>query len=183
MESIKHDHFNIKTSKSSANIRSPCSICNKSVLNNQKAIECDTCGKWIHRKCDGTSNGKYEELKLLNERAETDPNAIHEDWWCLRCKIKFQCDNVPFTFQDNIDLENLNNTDSNMFFEMLPKSNIMSEISNISNKAHDIDANIDDPINCKHYSVEDLKTIPKKKALNIFHSNVNGLDTHFENLY
>ena len=56
----------------------------------------------------------------------------------------------------------------------------MSEISNISNKAHDIDANIDDPINCKYYSVEDLKTIPKKKALNIFHSNVNGLDTQFE---
>ena len=70
-----------------------------------------------------------------------------------------------------------------MFFEMLPKFNIMSEISNTSNKAHDIDANIDDPIQCKYYSVEDLKMIPKKKALNIFHSNVNGLDTHFENLY
>ena len=28
---------------------------------------------------------------------------------------------------------------------MLPKFNIMSEISNISNKAHDIDENIDGP--------------------------------------
>ena len=86
-------------------------------------------------------------------------------------------------FQDNTDLENLNNADSNMFFEMLPKFNIMSEISSLSNKPHDIDANIDDPINCNYYSVEDLKTIPGKKALNIFHSNVNGLDTHFENLH
>ena len=68
-------------------------------------------------------------------------------------------------FQDNIDLENLNNTDSNLFFEMLPKFNIMSEISNISNKAHDIDANIDDPINCKYYSVEDLKQSQGKRHL------------------
>ena len=70
-------------------------------------------------------------------------------------------------FQDNTDLENLNNTDSNMFFEMLPKFNIMCEINNLPNKPHDIDANIDDPINCKYYSVEDLKTIPGKKAPNI----------------
>ena len=182
-ESIKNEHFNIKTRESSSHIRFPCGICNKSVMNNQKAIECDTCGKWIHIKCNGTSNDKYEELKLLNERAETDPNVIPENWWCLRCKIKFRCDNVPFMFQDNTDLENLNNTDSNMFFEMLPKFNIMSEISNLSNKPHDIDANIDDSINCKYFSVEDLKTIPGKKALNIFHSNVNGLDTHFENLH
>ena len=140
-------------------------------------------GKWIHIKCDGTSNDKYEELKLLNKRAELDPTVIPDDWQCLRCKIKFQYDNVPFMFQDNIDIENLNNTDSNKFFEMLPKFNIMSEINNLSNKAHDIDANIDDPINCKYYSVEELKMISRKKALNIFHSNVNGLDTHFDNLH
>ena len=71
--------------------------------------------------------------------AANDPNIICEDWWCLRCKVKFQCDNVPLTFEDNVDLENLNNSDSNKFLEMLPKFNIMSEIRNISNKAHDID--------------------------------------------
>ena len=66
---------------------------------------------------------------------------------------------------------------------MLPNFNIMSEISNISNKAHDIDENIDDPINCKYYTVEELSKIPTNKVFNIFHSNVNGLDTHFENLH
>ena len=119
----------------------------------------------------------------MNKRVELEPTVIPDDWQCLRCKIKFQCDNVPFMFQDNIDIENLNNIDSNKFFKMLPKFNIMSEINNLSNKAHDIDANIDDPINCKYYSVEELKTIPRKKALNIFHFNVNGLDTHFDNLH
>ena len=43
----------------------------------------------------------------------------------------------------------------------------MYKISKLSNKPHDIDANIDDPINCKYYSVEGLKTIPGNKALHI----------------
>ena len=38
-----------------------------------------------------------------------------------------------------------------------------------------------DPINCKYYSMEELKVIPRNKALHIFHSNVNG--THIDNLH
>ena len=85
LESVKNEHFNINITKSSTNLRFPCGICNKSVMNNQKAIECDSCGKWIHTKCNGTTNNEYEELKLLNEMAENDPNIICEVWWCLRC--------------------------------------------------------------------------------------------------
>ena len=56
----------------------------------------------------------------------------------------------------------------------------MSEISNISSKAHDIDEYIDDPTNCKYYSVEELKMIPRKKAINIL--MLRGL-THILRIY
>ena len=182
VDSIKNEYYNnicIPHTK----LRYPCGICNKSVMNNQKAIECDSCGKWIHIKCNGTTNEMYEDLKLINEILENDANLVSDDWWCLRCKIKFQCENFPFTLQDDVDLDNLNISDSNRFFDMLPKFNIISKVTPIQNKVNDVDENIDDPINCKYYTVDELKHFPVNRALNIFHSNVNGLDTHFDNLH
>ena len=80
VDSIINEHYN-NICIPRTNLRYPCGICNKSVMNNQKAIECDSCGKWIHTKCNGTTNEMYEDLKLINEMLENDPNLISEDWW------------------------------------------------------------------------------------------------------
>ena len=183
VESKKNEHYLINNGLTHTNLRYPCGICNKSVMNNQKSIECNSCCKWIHIKCNGTTNEMYEDLKLINEMVENDPNLKSDNWWCLRCIIKFQCDQFPFTFQDDVDLDNLNISDSNSFFDMLPNFNIISRVTNIINKDNDVDDNINDPTNCKYYTVDELKHFPFNRALNIFHSNVNGLDTHFDNLH
>ena len=50
IEAIRHDN---KINMS--HCKFPCSICNKNVLSNQKAILCDSCNLWCRIKCDGTS--------------------------------------------------------------------------------------------------------------------------------
>ena len=79
---------NGKNLNSSNNIKFPCSICNKNVLNNQKAIQCDSCNLWRHIKCDGTPIENYNKLMLSD-----DDNS----WHCLLCKVKFHHYNFPFT--------------------------------------------------------------------------------------
>ena len=44
------------------NLQWPCIICNKNVLRSQKAIQCDTCHKWSHIKCENMSNETYDSL-------------------------------------------------------------------------------------------------------------------------
>ena len=84
VESIKNEHYLINNGLTHNNLRYPCGICNKSVMNNQKAIECDSCCKWIHIKCNGTTNEMYEDLKLINEMVENVPNLKSDNWWCLK---------------------------------------------------------------------------------------------------
>ena len=61
-----------------SNKKFPCSICNKNVLSNQKAIQCDSCYLWCHIKCDGTSAEIYDKLMSSDET---------DSWHCLLCKI------------------------------------------------------------------------------------------------
>ena len=98
------------------NLKFPCSICNKNVLNNQKAIQCDLCNLWYHIKCDGTSLETYNDLMLSQD----------DVWHCLVCKVKFHHYNFPFTLCDNIEIENLNNSNSIRFCESLPKLDVMT---------------------------------------------------------
>ena len=58
----------------------PCGICRKSVKNNQKAIFCTVCLKWIHRKCNGTSNKEYDLLNVLEDNSTP--------WQCILCNIE-----------------------------------------------------------------------------------------------
>ena len=40
----------------------PCNICNKTVKNKQNGILCDTCDRWFHVGCNGTSEDVYYKL-------------------------------------------------------------------------------------------------------------------------
>ena len=164
------------------NLKFPCSICNSSVMKNQKAVQCDTCNLWAHIKCDGTSEATYN--KMLE-------NADNEPWQCLVCTIRYHHIIFPFILSNDVDLDNIINSDSMNMYEMLPKFEIIAEISKFSNLGNnDIDTNIPNNVNCKYYSVNDFhkqlaenENKKKDNKFNIFHSNVNGLDTHFENLH
>lgn len=60
-----------------------CNECHKYVRNNCQALECDTCGEWVHRTC-GTSFTSADYLKI-NERIE---QGILFTWECSSCKAK-----------------------------------------------------------------------------------------------
>ena len=77
------------------NIKDPCGICFKSVNKNQKAIKCNTCLKWIHRKCNGISVQEYEAL--VNE-----PDEI--PWLCILCNIDDMASKFPFGYLSKIEL-------------------------------------------------------------------------------
>ena len=44
------------------NLRWPCCICNKNVTSTMKGIQCDTCNKWCHIKCDCMTIDEYNFL-------------------------------------------------------------------------------------------------------------------------
>ena len=54
-------------------LQSPCSVCGKSVKNNQAAIFSDSCTLWSHSKCNGISPPAYNNLQSSNE-----------DWFCFK---------------------------------------------------------------------------------------------------
>ena len=157
------------------NLKSPCSICNKNVLTNQKAIQCDTCDKWCHIQCDGTSSEFYNYLMTTDDTVS---------WHCLYCIFKFNHQNIPFTLSDNSEINKINISDTMRFCEFLPSFEIISETSKFSNfSQNEIDYNLPSNLNTKYYSVYDFQKLKIQKNLNIFHSNVNGLESKFEGLH
>ena len=94
-------------------LKYPCSICSKSVLNNQKAVQCDPCDLWVHIKCEGISNDTYSTMMIENE------DEICEPWHCLVCRVITNKNNFPFTFCDDVDLENLQNSSLKFYLKFL----------------------------------------------------------------
>ena len=159
--------------KLNLNIKYPCSICRKPVLVNQKAIQCDTCNLWCHIKCDGTTLGHYNTLMLYENQIEY--------WNCLVCRLKFHIDIFPFTLLDNMEMLNMNNSDSTKFCKILPKFDVNCITSKFSNlNSYDIDANLPNNVNCKYYSVEEIHNMEAFNNLNIFHTNTNGLENKID---
>ena len=165
---------NLQKLNSSSGIKFPCSICYKTVLANQKAIECDACSLWCHIKCDGTTIDLYKQIMENNELT----------WHCLVCKIRFQHENIPFTLFNDTELENINNSESMKFCNELPKFEIISEVSKFSElDNNDIDHNLPNQTSNKYYSVGELQKIKMSKIFNIFHSNGNGIEYKMDLLH
>ena len=59
--------------------RFPCTICERAVKTNQRAIQCDECKFWTHCKCS------LEEYSVLQE-------LENFCWTCNRCLLSF----LPF---------------------------------------------------------------------------------------
>ena len=152
------------------NFTYPCSICNKKVLNNQPAIVCDTCEKYCHIKCDGTSREKYEYYQTTN-------NDSTVKWHCLYCTMKFHHDTIPFTLTDTFELEKINQSDNMKFCQYLPtlnSVNLTHELPDFPNQ--DEDDELPNHLNSKYYSVYEFQKLKVQNNFNIFHSNVNGLE-------
>ena len=82
----------------------PCSVCNRNCLNNQASICCDSCNKWCHISCDGTSVEQYRQF----QSAGSDHTA---PWYCLVCTVQSHHEILPFTACSLNELTNINNSD------------------------------------------------------------------------
>ena len=157
------------------NLRWPCSICNRNVTESMKGIRCDNCKKWCHIKCDGTSAEEYENM-VMNEN-------VNVDWHCLYCTLKFNHENFAFTLINDDEMDKVNNSDSMRFCEFLPSLECIAETDKFLNIPNDdFDESISSMLNSKYYNVNDFQKLDFQNKLNIFHSNVNGLESKFDSL-
>ena len=155
----------------------PCSICNKKVLSNQNAIECNTCKKWTHRKCEGMSVETYNYWIKTNDI----PELTYD---CLYCTMKQNHENFPFTLAENSDIENINNSDNMRFCENLPTLEEIYETNNFDSYPQPLEeGKLPSNLNSKYYSVSDFQKLKVEKNFNIFHANVNGLESKFHILH
>ena len=88
----KCGHFN--NSSLNKKYKYSCGVCQKSVNANQKAIFCNNCSLWYHRKCNGTSIKEYEIL--LNENDDIP-------WLCIMCSIDVMASKFPFGYLPKFD--------------------------------------------------------------------------------
>jgi len=52
-------------------VRWPCDVCGRGVGNN--SIQCTSCQKWVHRKCNGTKGSMYKVMKTFICRGCMNP--------------------------------------------------------------------------------------------------------------
>ena len=101
------------------NLKWLCSICNKNVTSSMKGMQCDTCNKWCHIRCDCMTVEEYEYYTSTN-------NDDSVGWNCLFCSIKLNNENLAFTLVGNEEILKINNSDSMSFF--LPWNKFLKQI-------------------------------------------------------
>ena len=75
-----------------------CSVCQRTVARNHRAVSCDQCNLWCHIKCGGIHTSQYKHLQSSTESSW----SCHECLWTLN--------SLPFANVSNIEGE-LNVTD------------------------------------------------------------------------
>ena len=152
----------------------PCGICQKNVNQNQKYLVCMTCKYWIHIKCNGSSVNEYENITIPGKQ-----NNLN--WVCTKCEILNLANTFPFGLLDNYDLQHIINSDNLNSLNNLPTYDITSKAHNIAFlNQFDIDKNFTDNINSRYYPVHEFTSLKNKDYFNILHSNLNGLESKFD---
>ena len=145
----------------------PCSVCNRNCLKNSE--QCKGCGRWCHLACDGTSLAQYRQYEGV--------------WCCLACTVGFHHRHVPFTSCSLSELININNSDTMEFCNFLPSLEVVRESSSFAKYSQpDPDLDLPNLVNSGYHSVSDFQNLNIQKNFNLFHSNVNGLETKLDAL-
>ena len=164
------------------NIKSPCAVCYKHVNYDNLFLTCTLCENKIHlKKCTDIWKAEYNYRTQLNN---VIPNlAYDESWVCPKCIINYQVEHFPYGRLNDEDIVNLKTSSSMCLHDMIPVFDPNSTSSVINDLAHnDINVNLPLRINCKYYSNDEFSRLPVKEgSLNLFHTNVNGLEGHFDN--
>ena len=147
-----------------------CTICQKRVNKNQKAIVCSHCKHEVHIKCNDISPSSYESLD----------NESLNVWNCLACTVFINSEMFPFTLVTDEILLGTNVTDLPSIVDSLPTLEILSKLQNLPNLSdYDIDKNIKLDINCNYYNVQEIHSLETStKDLSLLHMNIRILSLH-----
>ena len=151
------------------NLQWPCSICNKNVTARMKGLQCDTCDKWCHLRCDHISEKEYEYQCTNNDEST---------WNCLYCTMKFNHEHFAFSLIDCSEIEKINNSDSMSFCSFLPSLERIAEteqfmaydLKHEDEDTNDLEQSISTLLDTKYYSVNAFQKLNNQNSLNIFHS-------------
>ena len=146
-----------------------------------KGLQCDTCDKWCH--LDVITSEKEYEYQCTNNDEST--------WNCLYCTMKFNHEHFAFSLIDCSEIEKINNSDSMSFCSFLPSLERIAEteqfmaydLKHEDEDTNDLEQSISTLLDTKYYSVNAFQKLKNQNSLNIFHSNVNGLESKFDHLH
>ena len=91
-----------------------CGICSGAVLNDQKAVKCDKCNRWVHNDCSFVTDFQYETMQ--NSSCT---------WICPKCDF--------FNFSDSFFCEQLNLEDQNRFISLVKGSQTRTDSTRTNN--------------------------------------------------
>ena len=92
--------------------------------------------------------------------------------------------NLPFNSISNSEFFNLRNISTENLQNSLPNFEIINEsLNNSALQSQDVDLNLAFQTDCRYYSVNEFQSLNNTKHLNVFHTNINGLETKFDNLH
>ena len=120
------------------------------------------------------------------ERNIINPDLIeNEEWRCLNCNINERANIFPFGLESNYEINCINISNSMKLYDMIPEFEVLCDVTKIENlNSNDIDENLATKINCKYYSTDEIVKFPDTgNSFDIFHSNVNGYESHSDNIH
>ena len=132
-------------------------------------------------KCTDVSKAEYNYRTQIKN---VIPNLTYDELWvCPKCILTYQVEHFPCGLLNGEDIVNLYTSSSMCLHDMIPVFDPNLTSSVINDLAHnDVDVNLPLSINCKYYSNDEFSRLPVKEgSLNLFHTNVNGLESHFDN--
>ena len=159
----------------------PCRICNKSVNDNDHAIQCDICNFWVHIKFH---NLNYTDYKYL--QGSNDP------WHCITRSssiFPFNCLNdktfgsllINQTGQSN----NFSFDNKNSSLLLNPSPKLTHLVNQFNNDTIDNNNVADNFIHSKYFDIDEIQKlkIPNtEKCLSLFHINACSLKKIFDEL-
>lgn len=78
-----------------------CSVCNKRIAQNHRAVNCDCCNMWCHIKCASIKPNEYKNYQYLSSFF----------WWCPRCL----CSSLPLASEISLKTSLNSSLDSSTF--------------------------------------------------------------------
>ena len=94
----------------------------------------------------------------------------------------FSSHHTFYIMYTNLELLNLNTCNSLKFLNVLPSFEKVAEVSKFSDmQSNEVDLNMAYQADRSYYKVKDIQKQNLDRNLNIFHTNINGLETKMKN--